>query len=108
MHGSGRLFGRNEAKRRFTRSETDAWLRDRGVELIGCDLDESPMAYRRLPELIARFLGLAAPTLASRLPAGHYLSDFHRLIAPALLGAIAGGPTGDIRSATFNFGGVSV
>src|SRR5215470_11736597 len=33
---------------------------------------------------------LAAPTLASRLPAGALPgSDFHRLIAPALLGAFA-------------------
>ena len=31
----------------------DAWLQARGVTLIGADLDESPMAYRRLPEVIA-------------------------------------------------------
>ncbi len=30
----------------------DAWLRDRGVTLIGGDLDESPMAYRRLPDVL--------------------------------------------------------
>lgn len=29
----------------------DRWLNDRGVTLIGADLDESPMAYRRLPEV---------------------------------------------------------
>lgn len=47
VHGAGRLFGRKETKRRFTRTEMDAWLRDREVVLIGADLDESPMAYRR-------------------------------------------------------------
>ena len=52
VHGAGRLFGRKEAKRRFTREEMDAWLRLRGVILIGGDLDESPMAYRRLPEVL--------------------------------------------------------
>ena len=57
VHGAGRLFGRKEAKRRFTRAEMDAWLRDRGVVLIGADLDESPMAYRRLPEVIAEHSG---------------------------------------------------
>jgi tRNA-splicing ligase RtcB len=57
VHGAGRLFGRKEAKRRFTRAEMDAWLRDRGVVLIGADLDESPMAYRRLPEVIAEHAG---------------------------------------------------
>jgi tRNA-splicing ligase RtcB len=31
----------------------DAWLQKRGVTLVGTDLDESPMAYRRLPEVIA-------------------------------------------------------
>jgi tRNA-splicing ligase RtcB len=35
----------------------DQWLHDRGVVLIGADLDESPMAYRRLPEVIAQHAG---------------------------------------------------
>jgi tRNA-splicing ligase RtcB len=53
VHGAGRLFGRREAKRRFQREEMDRWLKDRDVTLIGADLDESPMAYRRLPDVIA-------------------------------------------------------
>ena len=53
VHGAGRVFGRNEAKRRFSRVEMDAWLKRRGVTLIGADLDESPMAYRRLDEVLA-------------------------------------------------------
>jgi tRNA-splicing ligase RtcB len=57
IHGAGRLFGRKEAKRRFVRAEMDAWLQSRGVTLIGADLDESPMAYRRLPEVIAQHAG---------------------------------------------------
>jgi tRNA-splicing ligase RtcB len=57
VHGAGRLFGRKEAKRRFTRAEMDAWLQQRGVTLVGADLDESPMAYRRLPEVIAEHAG---------------------------------------------------
>lgn len=52
VHGAGRVFGRKEAKRRFTREEMDAWLRGRGVTLVGADLDESPMAYRRLDEVL--------------------------------------------------------
>ena len=46
-----------EAKRRFARAEMDAWLTDRGVALLGGDLDESPMAYRRLPEVLACHAG---------------------------------------------------
>src|SRR5262249_4395830 len=57
VHFAGRLFGRKEAKRRFTREQMDRWLQDRGVTLIGADLDESPMAYRRLPEVIAQHAG---------------------------------------------------
>lgn len=52
IHGAGRLFGRKEAKRRFTKSEMDTWLQRRGVLLAGGDLDESPMAYRRLPDVL--------------------------------------------------------
>lgn len=57
VHGAGRLFGRKEAKRRFTRAQMDAWLSERGVMLIGADLDESPMAYRRLPDVLAEHAG---------------------------------------------------
>ena len=57
IHGAGRLFGRKEAKRRFDRNTMDAWLQDRGVTLIGGDLDESPMAYRRLPDVLAEHSG---------------------------------------------------
>ena len=53
VHGAGRVRGRKEAKRRFQRAEMDDWLRARGVMLAGADLDESPMAYRRLPEVLA-------------------------------------------------------
>ena len=35
----------------------DAWLQQRGVTLVGADLDESPMAYRRLPEVLAQHAG---------------------------------------------------
>lgn len=57
VHGAGRLFGRREAKRRFTPEEMEAWLKERGVTLVGADLDESPMAYRRLPEVLAHHAG---------------------------------------------------
>jgi len=57
IHGAGRLFGRNEAKRRFTRAQMEGWLKERAVALIGADLDESPMAYRRLPEVLAHHAG---------------------------------------------------
>lgn len=57
IHGAGRVFGRNEAKRRFQRAEMDEWLRRRDVLLSGGDLDESPMAYRRLDDVLAHHAG---------------------------------------------------
>lgn len=57
VHGAGRIFGRNEAKRRFSRAEMDEWLQRRGVTLIGADLDESPMAYRRLDNVLDHHTG---------------------------------------------------
>lgn len=57
VHGAGRLFGRKEAKRRLNRDEMERWLNERGVVLLGADLDESPMAYRRLPEVLAHHAG---------------------------------------------------
>lgn len=52
VHGAGRVMGRKEAKRVFNRVDMDNWLREKGVHLIGGDLDESPMAYRRLDEVL--------------------------------------------------------
>ena len=60
IHGAGRLFGRNEAKRRFQSTEMEEWLKKRNVRLIGGDLDESPMAYRRLPEVLKYHEGTIA------------------------------------------------
>ncbi len=57
VHGAGGVVGRKEAQRRFTRAQMEEWLRGRGVLLSGGDLDESPMAYRRLPEVLAEHAG---------------------------------------------------
>jgi tRNA-splicing ligase RtcB len=52
IHGAGRLYGRRAAKQAFTRAAMDKWLADKGVFLQGGDLDESPMAYRRLDDVL--------------------------------------------------------
>jgi tRNA-splicing ligase RtcB len=53
VHGAGRVCGREHALRRFKRDDMVAWLQRRGVALRGGYLDESPMAYRRLPDVLA-------------------------------------------------------
>lgn len=57
VHGAGRLFGRKHAIRTFTRQQMDQWLQRRGVLVSGGDLDESPMAYRRLPDVLSHHTG---------------------------------------------------
>lgn len=57
IHGAGRRFGRKEAKRRFTRQEMDDWLMRMRVIAVGGDLDESPMAYKRLPDVLDHHAG---------------------------------------------------
>ena len=52
VHGAGRLFGRKEAIRRFTKEQWNDWMREKQVMVAGGDLDESPMAYRRLPDVL--------------------------------------------------------
>jgi tRNA-splicing ligase RtcB len=65
VHGAGRVCGRIEAKGkknkagewvrppRFTREQMDEWMRRKGIMLHGGDVDESPMVYRRLSEVLA-------------------------------------------------------
>jgi tRNA-splicing ligase RtcB len=53
VHGAGRVMGRNAARKILDRSQMHEWLRDKGVHLVGGDLDESPMAYRRLDDVLA-------------------------------------------------------
>jgi tRNA-splicing ligase RtcB len=53
VHGAGRTMGRKAAIRKYTQKEMDDWLQARGVTLAGGAVDESPMAYRRLPEVLA-------------------------------------------------------
>jgi tRNA-splicing ligase RtcB len=72
VHGAGRICGRVEAKGkknksgewvrppRFTRQQMEAWLQEKGVQLRGGDVDESPMAYRRLPDVLAAHEGTIA------------------------------------------------
>lgn len=73
VHGAGRIMSRTEARGRFARNpetgkkerqpgrvrhdEWQKWLSDKGVTLIGADLDEAPQAYRRLPEVLAHHAG---------------------------------------------------
>ena len=66
VHGAGRTMSRTAARGKVdrrtgrvispglvTREMMQSWVRDRGVELRGAGTDESPHAYKRLPEVLA-------------------------------------------------------
>jgi tRNA-splicing ligase RtcB (3'-phosphate/5'-hydroxy nucleic acid ligase) len=73
VHGAGRVMSRTDARGRFVKDpatgkrlrqpgrvrhdEMQAWLRAKGVRLIGGDVDEAPQAYRRLPDVLAHHAG---------------------------------------------------
>jgi tRNA-splicing ligase RtcB len=52
-HGAGRLMSRKAALNSISRSTRDAYLRERGVTLLGGGMDESPQAYKPIDVIIA-------------------------------------------------------
>jgi len=51
-HGAGRAISRNKAKVAFKESELAFYLQKNGVELIGGGLDEAPMAYKDIHQVM--------------------------------------------------------
>ncbi|RMH19528.1 MAG: RtcB family protein [Acidobacteria bacterium] len=66
-HGAGRRMSRKQAKQSFTWSETRKLLAERGVTLLSAGLDEVPMAYRDIEQVMAAQQDLVAP-LARFIP----------------------------------------
>jgi tRNA-splicing ligase RtcB len=60
-HGAGRKMSRTQAKRTFTWDETQRLLRERGVTLLSAGLDEVPMAYKDIDEVMAAQNNLVEP-----------------------------------------------
>lgn len=52
-HGAGRRMSRTEAKRRYRQHDLDAFLAERGVKLLSAGLDEAPMAYKKIEDVMA-------------------------------------------------------
>jgi tRNA-splicing ligase RtcB len=60
-HGAGRRMSRTEAKRTFTWDAAQQFLRERGVTLLSAGLDEVPMAYKDINEVMASQADLVEP-----------------------------------------------
>lgn len=52
-HGAGRLYSRAACKSKFTKSDMLKMLDHNGIELIGGNVDENPMAYKDIRRVIA-------------------------------------------------------
>jgi tRNA-splicing ligase RtcB (3'-phosphate/5'-hydroxy nucleic acid ligase) len=52
-HGAGRLMSRKAALNTISKASRDAYLKNRGVTLLGGGMDESPQAYKPIDQVIA-------------------------------------------------------
>jgi tRNA-splicing ligase RtcB (3'-phosphate/5'-hydroxy nucleic acid ligase) len=60
-HGAGRRMSRTKAKELFTWDQAQAFLRERNVTLLSAGLDEVPMAYKDIGEVMAAQVDLVEP-----------------------------------------------
>lgn len=65
-HGAGRPRSRTASKQMITRHQRDAYLRQRGVELLNPEagVDEAPQAYKNPAEVMAKQSDLVRPVAA--------------------------------------------
>jgi tRNA-splicing ligase RtcB len=80
-HGAGRAMSRKAANEKFNWKDVNRFLRDRGVTLISAGLDEVPMAYKDIREVMAAqsdlvtVLGQFDPKLVKMAPSGERPED---------------------------------
>lgn len=60
-HGAGRLMSRTQAKQTFTWSQARKYLDEKGVTLLSAGLDEVPMVYKDIDEVMAAQADLVEP-----------------------------------------------
>lgn len=80
-HGAGRAMSRKAANEKFNWKEVNRFLRERGVTLISAGLDEVPMAYKNIREVmkaqsdLVAVLGQFDPKLVKMAPSGERPED---------------------------------
>jgi tRNA-splicing ligase RtcB len=80
-HGAGRRMSRTQARKQFSWAEAQRFLRERRVTLISAGLDEVPMAYKDIDEVMAAQSDLVEPLarfeprLVKMAPAGEAPED---------------------------------
>ena len=80
-HGAGRVMRRSKALQSFTWSAVNKVLAERGVTLLSAGLDEVPMVYKDIHEVmnaqtdLVETLGRFEPRLVKMCPAGERAED---------------------------------
>ena len=80
-HGAGRVMSRSQAVRTFNWKEVNQLLRQRSVTLISAGLDEVPMVYKNIREVMAaqhdlvKIIGQFDPRLVKMAPHGERPED---------------------------------
>jgi tRNA-splicing ligase RtcB (3'-phosphate/5'-hydroxy nucleic acid ligase) len=80
-HGAGRRMSRTAAKKQFSWSDVNSFLAERGIILISAGLDEIPMAYKDIDEVMAAQRDLVDtiarfdPKIVKMAPAGERPED---------------------------------
>ena len=75
-HGAGRVMSRTQATKTFEWKKVNAFLREKGVTLVSAGLDEVPMVYKNIHEVMAAqhdlvtVLGQFDPKLVKMAPHG--------------------------------------
>src|SRR5215472_1215605 len=80
-HGAGRAMSRKAAHEKFNWKDVNRLLRERGVTLLSAGLDEVPMAYKNIAQVMAAqkdlvtVLGQFDPRLVKMAPSGERPED---------------------------------
>ncbi len=80
-HGAGRVMSRKAASEKFNWKDVNRFLREKGVTLISAGLDEVPMVYKNIREVMAAqsdlvtILGQFDPKLVKMVPHGERAED---------------------------------
>ncbi len=80
-HGAGRVMSRTKAKETYNWKMVKPYLEERGVKLISAGLDEVPMVYKNIEEVMAAQTDLVEPLakffprLVKMAPAGERAED---------------------------------
>src|SRR5690242_15727103 len=80
-HGAGRVMSRKAANEKFNWKDANRFLREQGVTLISAGLDEVPMVYKNIHQVMAAqsdlvtILGQFDPKLVKMAPGGERPED---------------------------------